>query len=357
MSSRIEGAVDPGSREWRGLPADERLEQLLALADDQLSFLVESVEFFEERRSRYPDHVEELTVLDEVPLQTHETARRADPGALVPDPLAVEYSHATGGTTGQSLDVLDTSESWATSVERMARAVDDLSGTIAFNAYNGTHVTSPMLNDVVRACGGTVRNRALTDSAADVVERIRDHDCDLLIAPGSTPSRDKGGAVDDLLAADGGECLLELDRVWYSSTHLDEDVRAYLQDHGVAVESFFGNTETRAIGYAPDEHPHVPHVLEGQYLVNGVDADGRVRRTGEDLRLVASAIASSDGGEPVRHRGSAFFRLPTGDAVTEITPPGDCPHAEDCDLTTRTLVGIERVERVREKELGGCQVV
>lgn len=350
---------DPASAAWDDLAPDRRLDGLVALADDQLQFLIEEVPFFDARRGRYPDGgVESLADLGAVPIQGAETVRRADPDALVPDPFAVAYSHGTGGTTGPSLDVLDTPESWTTSVARMANVVGDLDGTIAFNAYNGTHVTSPILNDVVRACGGTIRNRALTDSAADMVERMRDHDCDMLVAPGSTPDRDKGASVADLLAADGGDYLLEeLDRVWYSSTHLDEEVREFLQDHGVAVESFFGTTETRAIGYAPDEHPHVPHVLEGQYLVDGVDGEGRVRRTGEDLRLVVSAVAASVDGTPAPHRGTAFYRSPTGDAVAEITPSGDCPHSAACEFTTRTLVGVERVERVREKELSGCQVL
>ena len=350
---------DPAAPVWDERPPPRRRDALVALADAQLSFLLEHAPFFRTREDVYRiGGIDRIEDLEEIPIQGADTVRRADPNALVPDPLGVAYSHGTGGTTGPSLDVLDTAESWATSVSRMANVVGDLEGTIAFNTYNGTHITSPLLNDVVRACGGTVRNRALTDSPADMIGRMRDHGCTLLIAPGSTPSQDKGGSVEDLLAADGGEALLdELDRVWYSSTHIDEEIRALLQEYGIVVESFFGNTETRAIGYAPDEHPHVPHVLEGQYLVNGVDRSGAVRRTGEDLRLVVSAIASSADGEHSPHRGTAFFRSPTGDAVDEITPPGKCPHSEACPFTTRTLVGIERVERIREKELSGCQVL
>lgn len=131
-----------------------------------------------------------------------------------------------------------------------------------------------------------------------------------------------------------------------------------LRANDVAVESWYGNTEARVFGYAPPHHPDHPHLIEGQYVVNGFDeGEATLRRSGEDLLLLVSALAETKSdGSVGPHTGTGFFNYLTGVRAT-INSAGGCPYHDDCPLTTRTidLNSHCRLERGAEADLG-CEV-
>jgi hypothetical protein len=305
-----------------------------------------------------------------VPIQTDERVVRTDETDLVPDDTRWFANYGTGGTSGQHENVLDSRASWYTSVRRMANTTertaaetpgtDSLSERTAYNTYDGNHVTSEILNRVVYEGGGRAYQRKLGQTAEEMLAEMADLGADMLVCPGQSPQSDKGGSLENLLRIDGedGYVVNEVERVWYSSTPIAEDDLELLRANDVAVESWYGNTEARAFGYAPPQHPDHPHLVEGQYFVNGFDEDdAALRRSGEDLLLLVSAVAEvRDDGTVGPHTGTGFFNYLTGVRAT-INPAGECPYHEACPLRTRTIDmdSHRRLERGADADLG-CEV-
>jgi phenylacetate-coenzyme A ligase PaaK-like adenylate-forming protein len=373
-STPYDTVPSPNDPAWDRLSEPDRRRQLAALAAEQFDYLTDQVAYFRrEPRYRRLD-VDSLADLDPatggVPIQTDERVVGAAETALVPDDTQWFANYGTGGTSGQHKNVLDSRASWYTSVRRMATAtertatetsaIDSLSARTAYNTYNGNHVTSEILNRVVYEGGGRVYQRKLGQTAEDMLAEMADLGVDMLICPGQNPQSDKGGSLENLLRIDGedGYVVNEVERVWYSSTPIATDDLELLRANDVAVESWYGNTEARAFGYAPPQHPDHPHVMEGQYLLTGFDEDeATLRRSGEDLLLLVSAIAQAhDDGTVGPHTGTGFFNYLTGVRAT-INPAGACPYSEDCPLRTRTIDmdSHHRLERGADADLG-CEV-
>lgn len=362
--------VDPS---WDELPADQRREELVALASVQFEHLVENVEYFRREPLYRRIEIESFADLDpsgEVPIQTDEQVSRADEETLIPDGARWFENFGTGGTSGEYKNVLDSRASWTTSIRRMAHTVErmeerapgwfnGIENRTAYNTYNGNHVTATILNRAACEAGARAYRRKLDQGPREMLAEMADLGVDMLIAPGRNPHSEKGGSIENLLAVDGedGYIANEIERVWYSSTPLSESDRALLEATGTTIESWYGNTEARAFGYAPPHHPDHPHLLDGQYLVVGFDdREMALRWSGEDLMLLTSAIAEHrpDGVGP--HTGTAFFNYQTG-VRADIGPPGGCPYHDDCPLTTRTLDmdSHRRLPKMRNV-VHGCEV-
>lgn len=367
-------ALSPDDPAWDDLAASDRRDRLASLARGQLDYLTDRVAYFRREPQYRRADVTSLADLDpasgDVPIQTDERVARAAETNLVPDDARWFTNYGTGGTSGQHKNVLDSRASWYTSARRMARttertahrssALDSLSHRTAYNTYDGNHVTSELLNRVVYEAGGRTFQRKLGQTAPEMLAEMADLGVDMVICPGQNPQSDKGGSLENLLRIDGADGYIanEVERVWYSSTPVADDDLELLRENDVAVESWYGNTEARAFGYAPPSHPRHPHLVEGQYLVNGFDEETTVlRRSGEDLLLLVSALAqaAADGAvEP--HAGTGFFNYLAGVRAT-ITPAGECPHHDECPLTTRTLdmETHRRLDRGADSDLG-CEV-
>jgi phenylacetate-coenzyme A ligase PaaK-like adenylate-forming protein len=367
-------APSPDDPAWDRLTETERRRRLVTLAGEQLDHLTDRVAYFRREPQYRRLDVGALDDLDPtsdgVPIQTDERVVRAAETDLVPDDAQWFTNYGTGGTSGQHKNVLDSRASWYTSIRRMANttermaaetpALDSLSARTAYNTYNGNHVTSEILNRVVYEGGGRAYQRKLGQTADEMLAEMADLGVDMLICPGQNPQSDKGGSLENLLRIDGedGYVVNEVERVWYSSTPVAEDDLELLRANDVAVESWYGNTEVRAFGYAPPQHPGHPHVIEGQYVVNGFDKDDTtLRRSGEDLLLLVSAVAEATADGTVGpHTGTGFFNYLTG-VRTTINPAGDCPYHDDCPLRTRTIDmdSHHRLERGADADLG-CEV-
>lgn len=364
----------PDDAAWDRLAESERRRHFVTLAGEQLDHLTDRVAYFR-REPRYRRlAVRSFGDLDPasggVPIQTDECVVRADETDLVPDDAQWFTNYGTGGTSGQHKNVLDSRASWYTSVRRMANTtertaaqtseLDSLSARTAYNTYNGNHVTAEILNRVVYEGGGRAYQRKLGQTAEEMLAEMEALGVDMLVCPGQSPQSDKGGSLENLLRIDGedGYIVNEVERVWYSSTSVAEDDLELLRANDVTIESWYGNTEARAFGYAPPQHPDHPHVVEGQYLVTGFDEDdATLRRSGEDLLLLVSAVAQThDDGTVGPHTGTGFFNYLTGVRAT-VNPAGECPYAEDCPLRTRTIDmdSHRRLERGADADLG-CEV-
>lgn len=373
MKGRYSAAPSPDDPAWDEMTEPERRRELVALASAQLDHLAERVEYFRrEPRYRRTD-VRSFSDLDPAtdgpPIQTDERVVRADETALLPDDARWFANYGTGGTSGRHKNVLDSRASWYTSVRRMANtterlasrtgAIGSLSERTAYNTYNGNHVTAEILNRAIYEGGGCAYQRKLGQRAADMLEEMADLGVDMLVCPGQSPESDKGGSLENLLRIDGedGYVVNNVERVWYSSTAIAADDLELLEANDVAVESWYGNTEARAFGYAPPHHPRHPHVIEGQYLVTGFDEDdATLRRSGEELLLLVSAVAEADDGEVGPHTGTGFFNYLAGVEAT-VNPAGKCPYHEECPFTTRTIDmdSHRRLERGADPDLG-CEV-
>ena len=373
--SRPYAAVpSPDDPAWDRLAESERRRHLETLAAEQLDHLTDRVAYFRREPQYRRLDVRTLDDLDPasggVPIQTDERVVRAAETDLVPDDAQWFTNYGTGGTSGQHKNVLDSRASWYTSVRRMANTtertaaetpdIDSLSARTAYNTYNGNHVTSEILNRVVYEGGGRAYQRKLGQTADEMLAEMADLGVDMLVCPGQNPQSDKGGSLENLLRIDGedGYVVNEVERVWYSSTPVAEDDLELLRANDVAVESWYGNTEARAFGYAPPHHPDHPHLIEGQYVVNGFDEDdASLRRSGEDLLLLVSAVAEADDDGTVGpHTGTGFFNYLTGVRAT-VNPAGECPYHDDCSLRTRTIDmdSHRRLERGADADLG-CEV-
>lgn len=373
-STSHESPPSPDDPAWDRLDEYERRQHLVTLAGEQLDHLTDRVAYFRrEPRYRWLD-VRSFGALDPtaggVPIQTDERVVRADETDLVPDDARWFRNYGTGGTSGRHKNVLDSRASWFTSVRRMANTtermaaeitgMDSLSAHTAYNTYNGNHVTAEILNHAVYEGGGRAYQRKLGQTAADMLAEMESLGVDMLICPGPNPQSDKGGSLENLLRIDGedGYIVNEVERVWYSSTPVAENDLELLRANDVTVESWYGNTEARAFGYAPPQHPDHPHLVEGQYLVTGFDEDeATLRRSGEDLLLLVSAVSQTrDDGIVGPHTGTGFFNYLTG-VRTTVSPVGACPYSEDCPLRTRTIDmdSHRRLERGADADLG-CEV-
>jgi hypothetical protein len=381
MSDVTPGYADPYSvvappddPAWDAMAERERTRRLVSLAGSQLEHLTANVEYFRREPQYQRLSIRSLSDLDPaaggVPIQTDERVVRADETNLLPDDARWYANFGTGGTSGQHKNVLDSKASWETSVRRMANttermakrtsALDSLAERTAYNTYDGNHVTAELLDRVVYEAGGRTYRRKLGQTADEMLAEMADLGVDMVICPGQNPQSDKGGSLENLLRIDGedGYIVNEVERVWYSSTPIADEDRELLEANDVAVESWYGNTEARAFGYAPPHHPDHPHLVEGQYLVTGFDEeDATLRRSGEDLLLLVSAIAQTEAdGSVGPHTGTGFFNYLTGVRAT-IRPAGDCPYHADCPLTTRTI----DMDTHRRLEYGedaglGCEV-
>lgn len=368
------GVPSPASTRWDHLSPDERREQLTTLASHQYSYLLRHVEFYRREPVYKMAEVRELgdmnpAAIGGVPILSDTQVVNADEENLIPDDEVWFHNYGTGGTSGRHKNVLDSRNSWYTSVRRMANTVTEMESRApelydggmtertVFNTYNAHHVTAEILNRVVNVAGGKFYQRKLDQSAEDMLREMEELGVDMLVCPGKNPESNKGGSIENLLRIDGedGYIANNVERIWYSSTGLREEDRAVLEANDITIESWYGNTEARAFGYAPPQHPGYPHIMEGQYLVTGFDdSEGTLERSGEGLVLLVSAVAQQDdSGNIEPHTGTGFFNYQVG-VRTDINPAGECPYHDDCPLTTRTIDMDThgRVETANESALG-----
>lgn len=372
MPESHSSSLGPDDPSWDDLAEPERRRKLVSLASAQLDYLTANVEYFRREPQYRRTTIRSFSDLDPAtggsPIQTDERVVRADAANLVADGAQWFANYGTGDTSGRHKNVLDSRASWYTSVRRMAATtertaaetphIDSLSERTAYNTYDGNHVTAEILSRAVYEAGGRAYQRKLGQTASDMLAEMADVGVDMVICPGRNPQSDKGGSLENLLRIDGedGYIANNAERVWYSSTPIRAADLELLRANDIAVESWYGNTEARAFGYAPPQHPDHPHLLEGQYLVAGFD-EAVLRRSGEDLLLLVSAVAeATEDGTVGPHTGTGFFNYLTGIRAT-LNAAGKCPYHDDCPLKTRTIDmdTHRRLERGADADLG-CEV-
>lgn len=289
-----------------------------------------------------------------------------------------EYRNkSTGGTTGNPVSIIYSSEDWRAMAQSIARPImfdfrdkpKELEEMLVFGLYHGDHVTNSIYQSGLALLGANFLSRTST-RAQDVdsnYEMITKSQPNAILAP----PEDKGGkqtkgiTLDKILQLDAVNSGFRLNRkvnpdfkaIFWSSMPMSLDLYDYLKHHlGIPyIQGQYGSTEICPTGSTCEHHPDGFHLNYGPSLVlSHAIGQQRLANDGEEGYLLVSKVgATRQNGHNTTPSGTQLINFRTGDYATLIHTHGE--HC-DCGRNTPIIAKLARREHVALKAKFGCQV-
>ena len=330
----------------------------------QLSFCIERVPFYRQRREAYARALQEkdqAAAFNALPILFKQQVRGVPPFELLPEQRRggeFEYPvhRGTGGTTGAPVSVLYERADWELAVEmhraRFQRAFGHIASQVAFNNYHQGHISGPVFSESISRSGGICINRSFKANDAQALKELAWHRCNVIIAP--PDATHKGGTLSTLLELDSIArtpyfTAGALKGVVLSSTSLKPGMLEELRRLGVVVVNCYGSTEIMPVAFSCPRDEMRFHLVGEPFAAHVVDRSGRLVGPGQRGMVVLSRFARHEDGAWTPSASTSLMKFFSGDEAAWHTDPCPCGHKG------ASLTDIRRVADIEEKELNGCQ--